>query len=215
MTVKKTPPLLTKGRYTVTAPYTTNPTAIYTCVAIRSFADIYQLGFDVYKTYYESMGLTNGAVVGSTTFNFDAERARQPNIITLRSEDGTYLYVPDTYITSFPDMGEFLYNHMVLSVSLGALPDYLDLSALKAAVQGLVAQHFGVATAVVSEHRSPSTTNPTRTQHESLEAARLGAITLLETDHAKALRLQAERNVLQAKVTALTTILQNNGLLPH
>lgn len=214
MAIKKTPPLLTKGRYTVAAPFTVNPTSIYTCVAIRSFSDIYQLGYDVYKTYYEPMGLVNGTVVGSTTFDFNVERNKQPNIITLRSEEGTFLYVPDTYITSFPDMGDILYNHMVLSVSLGALPDYLDLSSLKAAIQSIVAQHFGVASSVVSEHRTPSTNNPTRTQHEVLETARLAAITLLETDHAKALRLQVQNTLLQNKINALTAILDNNGLLP-
>lgn len=214
MAVKKTPPLLTKGRYTVSAPFTVSPTSIYTCVAIRSFADIYQLGFDVYETYYEPMGLVNGTNMGTYTFDFNVERNKQPNIITLRSEDGTFLYIPDTYITSFPDMGDVLYNHIVLSVSLGALPDYLDLSSLKAGIQSLTAQHFGVASAVVSEHRSPSTNNPTRTQHETLEAARLGAITLLETDRAKALRLQNDVNLLNAKIAAMTAILDANGLLP-
>lgn len=211
---KRTPPLGTKGRYVLRTPWSTNPTMLYTCLAIRSFDDIYKLGYDVYSTYYVPMGLTNGAVVGGLTFQFDAERNATANIITLRATDGTYIYVPDTYIASYPDMSEHTYSHMVLSVSLGALPDYLDLSAVKDAVSGIVAQTFGL-TPTVKEHRTPSTANPTAAQHEAMEASRTAAITLLETDHARALRYQGLNLVLQDKINALTAILSANNLLPR
>lgn len=212
---KKTPPLGARGRYTVKSPWTTNPGKLYTCVAIRSFSDIYELGFDVYDTYYVPMGLTNGTVSGGQTFSFNAEKTIGANIITLRSDDNDddFIYIPDTYILSYPDVGEVRYSHMVLSASLGALPDYLDLASVKDAVRNVIAQHYGVVP-TVNEHRAPSVSNPTRLQHESLEAARIGAITLLETDHAKYLRLQGQNLLLQNQINALTAILQTNNLLP-
>lgn len=211
---KRTPPLNTRGRYVLRTPWSTNPAMLYTCLAIRSFSDIYKLGYDVYRTYYVPMGLTNGAVLGGATFQFDAERSAGANIITLRAEDGSFIYVPDTYISSYPDLGEHVYSHMVLSVSLGSLPDYLDLAAVKDAVSGVVSQSFGIIP-TVKEHRVPATINPTAAQHESMEAARTAAITLLETDHARALRYQGLNIVLQDKINALTAILSANNLLPH
>lgn len=211
---KRTPPLSTTGRYVLRTPWSTNPAMLYTCLAIRSFDDIYKLGYDVYSTYYEPMGLTDGAVVGGVPFQFSNERTAKANIITLRAADGTFLYVPDTYVASYPDMGEHKYSHMVLSVSLSALPDYLDLAAVKDAVSGIVSQMFGLVP-IVKEHRTPSTTNPTAAQHEAMEAARTAAITLLETDHARALRYQGLNNVLQDKINTLTAILSANNLLPH
>lgn len=210
---KKTPPLLAKGRYTLVAPWIANPNMLYTCMAIRAFEDIYKLGYDVQTIYYHSRGLVDGSIITSPAFTFAAERAKQPNIITLVGDDGSVIYVPDTFIASYPNLSEVKYSHMVLSVSLGALPDYLDLNAVKAAVSGLVAQTTGV-TPTVLEHRVPSTENPTAGQHETLEVTRLSAITLLETDHAKVLRLQSEKTLLQAKINTLVQILQTNNLLP-
>ena len=210
---KRTPPYMAKGRYTLLAPWTTNPAMLYTCMAIRSFEDIYKLGVDVYTNYYVPRGVTNGANIGGTPFSFDAESALKPNIITLVGDDNSVIYVPDTFILSYPNQGEVRYSRMVLSIDLGARPDYLDLSALKTSVGDLVAQQFGVVP-TVTEHRAPSFDNPTASQHDVLETARIGAITVLETDHSAVLRLTAEKALVQAKLDALIAILQDLGQLP-
>lgn len=211
--MKQTPPLRARGRYVLRAPWVANPAKLYTTLAIRTFEDVYELGFDVYDTYYVPMGLINGEVVGGSPFSFSVEREQQPNIITLESDDGDIIYVPDTYISSFPNMGEVKYSHAILSISLGPLPDTNDLSFVKGALADLVAQSYGVVP-TVKEHRAPSISNPTASEHQALEAARTGGITLLETDHAKVVRLQGEKALLNAKIATLTAILQANGLLP-
>lgn len=210
---KKTPPLLAKGRYTLRTPWSANPLVLYTCKAIRTFDDIYKLGIDVQKTYYIPMGLSDGSIITSPAFSFQTEKAQQPNIITLHGDDGSVIYVPDTFIESYPNMAEVRYSRMVLSIDLGALPDYLDLTAIKTAVSNLVAQTSGVVAQVI-EHRAAATENPTALQHEILETNRLAAITLIETDHARALRMQVERDAVQAKLNALIAACQANGTLP-
>ena len=42
-TIKKTPPLGARGRYVLSVPWQANPNKLYTCIAVRSFADIYKL----------------------------------------------------------------------------------------------------------------------------------------------------------------------------
>lgn len=209
----KTPPMYARGRYVLKMPWTTVPTKLYTCLAIRSFDDIYELGIDVYETYYLPMGLIDGQPYGSQVFSFTEEVAKKANIITIRSDDGEFIHVPDTYILSYPSMSDVKYSHMVLSHSLGALPDYLDLSFIKSQVANLIAHQLGV-NPIVNEHRAAATENPTPVQHEALEVARLNAVTVTETDYARAQRLQGKVNLLQSEINTLIAILQANNLMP-
>lgn len=210
---KKTPALKSKGRYTLVEPWIANPAILYTCESVRSFEDIGRLGTDVYKTYYESMGVTNGTIWGGGLFDFRDEYNNNVNIITLLGDDNSVIYVPDTFIANFPDLSEVPYSHVILSFSIGAIPDSLLLDTLKSSVSALVAQQLGLIP-VVSVHKLASDVNPTSSEHAALEAARLGAITLLETDRAKATRLTAENDLLRQQNQSLVAILQATGNLP-
>lgn len=204
--MKLTPPLNTVGRYVLSTPWVANPGVLYTCAAIRSFDDIYKLGIDVYTTYYKPMGVEDGVIVLGSAFSFQTEKAQLPNIITLLGNDNTVIYVPDTFIAKYPDLSEVKYSHMVLSVSLGALPDYLDLTDLKNNIANAVANVTGV-TATVKEHRVPSVNNPTSAQHEALEASRVALITVLDTTQAKLLKSQSDLQLANQKIQALSAAL--------
>lgn len=211
--IKKTPVVQLKGRYVLIAPWTTNPTKLYTCVAVRSFPDIYKLGIDVYSIYYVPRGMTNGTVIGAETFQFENEVRNKVNIVTLLSDDNEVIYVPDTFIAAFPNMAEVPYSHLVLSFSIGAIPDFVPIEALKTVLRDTVAQHLGLIP-VVNTHRLPTDTQPNGLQHDVLETARVGSIALLETDRAKTIRLQDEVNRLRQQNQQLIAVLQANGNLP-
>ncbi len=210
-TIKKTPPIFAKGRWILRLPFIANPTKIYTCIAIRSFADVYKLGQDVYRVFYLTMGVTDGGTVAGLPFNFIAEQQLKPNSITLQADDGETIYVPDTFIQRFPDMGDVKYSHLILSVSLGAVPDYLNLEEIKDAVAQTIASRFGFVPQV-REHRAPSTDNPTPAQHEAIEAARLASLDLLETDAAKAAKLLGISAKKQQTIDGLLKVLRSNGI---
>ena len=210
-TIKKTPPIFAKGRWILRLPFIANPTKIYTCIAIRSFADVYKLGQDVYRVFYLTMGVTDGGAIAGLPFNFIAERQLKPNIITLQADDGETIYVPDTFIQRFPDMGDVKYSHLVLSVSLSAVPDYLNLEEVKDAVAQTIASRFGFVPQV-REHRAPSTDNPTPEQHEAIEAARLASLDLLETDAAKVAKLLGISAKKQQTIDGLVKVLRSNGI---
>lgn len=209
-----TPTLDSKGKYVLRSPWTSNPNVLYTCKALRAFDDIYKTGKDVYKTYYVPMGVTNGSTSFTpTAFSFEEERRNKVIIVTLVGDDGGVMYVPDSFISTQPDNTEAIYSHIVLSASLSAIPDSLDLSALKTSMANLIQSTIGLLP-IIQESRLPSVNNPTTAQHLILEAARQGAITLNETDRSRANRLQTENNLLQAKISTLTQILRDNNLLP-
>ena len=203
-----TPPLNTTGRYITKSPWELPATLIYECIAIRSFDDIYKLGIDVYDTYYVPMGLIN-----SPTFTFSEEKAAKANIITLRGSDGSIIYIPDTYILSFPNAGTVKYHHVILSVSVGALPEYLDLSSLHREIENLASGKIGT-TVSVKEMVAPTTDQPTTENHEILEAARVGSITSYENDYTRVKKEEAKSALLQSKIDAMTAILKANGLMP-
>lgn len=172
--MKTTPLMYARGLYVLEKPWVANSNKIYTCIAIRSFEDIYKQGIDVYSTYYEPV-VQEGATIGSGTFSFAAESAERPNIITLRAEDNELIYVPDTFIKSSPNTTIVPYGHILAAVDLGLLPEEYPTDVIEAEIADVVLKHFGIKTSI-SIMKYPTTSNPTVEEHEQLTALREGAI---------------------------------------
>ena len=200
--------MYTKGRFVVTAPWQFSPSVVYECIAIRSFEDVYKQLIDVYEAFYKPMGLIDGV----NGFIFSEEKAKAPNIITLVGSDGTVNYVPDTYIQAFPVMADIPYHHVALTVSLGALPEYVEVDLIAKEVSDLVSAKIGTA-ATASVGVAPLSSQPTREQHEMIETARLNAIKTFENNVTKIAKLQAENALLKSKLDATTKVLLNNNLV--
>lgn len=208
-----TPELHAAGVYSLIAPWSTAANTTYTCIAIRSFPDIAAEGVNIQAMYYVAMGLADGASYAGGTFNFAAEVARAPNIITLRDNSGNLIHVPDTFIASCPQLSIVPYSNTVLSFSLGAIPDFVDLTAIKAQIASVVAGLTGI-TPTVNTARAPCTNNPSYAQNIVLENARIAAITNRTTDTQALTAAQAQVTLLNATVASLTAILVANGLIP-
>lgn len=212
-----TPPMNARGTYQLLQPWIAPAQVIYTCKAIRSFADIYDDGVDVYNTYYAPLGLTQA--------QFQLDVVANANIITLIADSsdpntlfgGSYIiYVPDTYIQAYPSTSNVPYSRMAMCVDLGALPDYLDLTALQSQVTNVVSDTIGVVAPNLNVYvyKAPSTGTVTGTQNNVLEAARLAAISNRTTDYALNKQLTTQVANLQQQITTLTNLLSSNGLWP-
>lgn len=201
---KMTPPLHTSGRYTLKHPWITKADALYSCMAIRDFADLQQRGIDLFTEFYEPVGLSQA--------DLQADLDAGASLITLMSETEPVIRVPDTYILSYPNLNHVTYNHVVLSLSLGALPDFLSLEFLKDQVTNAVSDTLGV-TPEVLEHIAPSVGVVTPEEHERLEVARLSAIKTRTTEYAQKLTLQRQNERLMIQIKALEKIVMDNGLL--
>lgn len=202
-----TPPLNATGRFTAAAPFDTVvfETVAYQAVALRRFDDIVELGEDVYAKYYQPFGLTE--------IQFKQDERNSVVLVSLMNPSGEIVYVPDSYILSYPNQGDVKYNHVVLSVSLGILPDFLDLTFAKQQLASIASDTIGV-NAAVKEHIAPTVGSVTPDQHELMEVARIARITNRRTDRAKALEAQAQITALQQRILALETIITEAGLLP-
>jgi hypothetical protein len=194
-----TPSLNASGVFSLRSPWNASSSVIYTVIAIRKIDDFVDRGVDVLSKVYTPVGLTNAELT--------ADRAEGASIITLVSAGQPTIYVPDTYIESFPALDGVPYSYLILSLSLGAVADSLDLSFVKERIQGTVSDSFGI-TPTITEHRGASTGYVTQDQHTSIENARNAAITNRTTDHAKSLELQNLVDSQAQKIAELEAVIR-------
>lgn len=199
------PPLWAKGRYTVIEPFTVSPTMIYQCIELRDFEGIFASGDKVYEEYYEPLEIPES--------KYRADLKDDAVIVTLVDIDGNMLYIPSSYIRSFPNTGDVPYKHLVISCSLGAVPDYLDLATLTEVMQTAVLETVGVANSKVNIASAPARNAISPSEHDALEAARTASITYTETYKSKYLKAETEKVKLQEKVLVLTQMLIDAGII--
>jgi len=200
------PPIGTRGLYSLAAPFDTalEPTELYKCAGIRSFKDIENNEKDVYETYYAPYGLTQA----------ETKRDRKDDvvIVTLISDTYAPIYVPSSYIKSYPNLANKNYQRIILSADLGPLPDYLDLTFVKDQVATAVSQSFGVVP-TVNVAVAPMGGVVTSEEADAREAARQAAIKNSTTDYAKLLKANQTIEALQSRLAVLEQIVRDHNLI--
>jgi hypothetical protein len=190
------PAISTRGLYTLEAPFNAQVLAgvPYTCVAVRKLEDIIAAGGDPKALYYDANN-----VAGSV---YETDVANGVCIVSLQAVEGSWIYVPSSFISVMPDQGGIPYRTIVLGVSLGAIPDALDLGYIKTQIGALVKDNLGVESEIQEVAISPPG-NLSQAEHDTLEAARQVNITNRTTERAKLLAVTAERDAALAKVAEL------------
>ena len=196
--IVRTPGLNNKGLYNVASPFTLVANTLYVCKEIRSFQGLIAAGVDVQTTYYTSMGLT--------AQDYTDDLNAGANIITLMSNTAPTVYVPDTFISTFPSMGDVPYSTVIIDLSLGPLPETLDLTALQTALGDTASDLIGIVP-TVDVMTISSTSVMSQTDADTAEAARQGAIKTRTTSYAKLVTLEAENTQLLATNQALQALL--------
>ena len=201
----RTPPLYATGRWVVDTPYKVAGTAIYTCKAIRSFDDLKARGIDPYKEFYELQGISQE--------DYEIDARNLANIVTLMSDTQPTVYVPDTYIRSFPDITTVPYRHIVLSISMGAVPDTLSLDDFKTKTQEYALASLGINVQVKEHQAGALSEGVDQISHQSLENNRLAKIENNNTTWADLVRKDAELEKLREQNRILVQLCVDNGLL--
>lgn len=208
---KRTPDIYASGKWVLRTPWSAASDITYVCHAIRTFEEIEKLGEDVYERYYKPY-IEDGSTHDGKVWLFSNERLEFPNIITLISNDNRIIYVPDTFIVSFPDASEFRYNQVVLAVPLGVLPEKYDVSAITSAVKDKVNTLLGInITPIVSVASLLS--NPTLEEHLSLEANRKAAIRNVQSIETQLIQEKQKTAALEEQNRLYENILRQNGLI--
>lgn len=190
------PPVGTSGIYKLASPFNTllQSNMSYRCDAVRRIADFLELGFDPFEEFYAPRGLAKEV--------YDLDLQNQVCIVSLVSTGGHWVYVPSTYILSYPDINGVPYTVMVLGLELGAIPNYKDLTGLKQAISNLTRDTIGI-TPTIKEVAISAVQKLSQADHDALENARVVAINNSQTDRAKLLATQAELAALRQQYDEL------------
>lgn len=197
-----TPPLNSRGLFILRLPFAASATTVYHVSAQRLFDEIIASKLDPVKLIYEPVGLGDP--------EYQADIAAGAAIITLISDTGKTMYVPDTYIESYPDMGTVPHSWVVCGISCGMLPDIYDTTALTTAVKEAVSNYTGIQS-TVTINRAPVTDAITQTQFVQNTMARNAAITNQSTTYADNLQYAAQVAALKdanAKLIEMVEALQ-------
>ena len=162
-----TPPINTAGTYSVYSPFTLTAGEVYRCSAIRSFSELEKRGIDVYTTYYAPKS------IDEDTYKGDAEL--KASMVTLISSTGEEVYVPNTYIESYPGDSGVEYQHNVIVLDVGMVPATVDIEYVLEELADLARKATGATTTaeIVSVPYSGTVDNPL---HVTLETARRAAL---------------------------------------
>lgn len=134
------PKIGSRGCYEISAPFDTiiDPNKLYTCTAIRSIKEMVYSQDRPFETIYEPNGLTEN--------NYNTDIANSVFIITLTGDAGENIYVPNTYINSYPYINGIVYQSKSMVINLGPLPKDEDLSTLISRIKDEVQNTIGIVT---------------------------------------------------------------------
>ena len=169
MTQRITPPFGVTGIWKLREPYRAKPAKTYTCVAIRSFVELELININIHYNYYAPHEL------GQDIYRRDL--ALGASLVVLLGTDGERIYVPDTYIESYPDLDIGNFRRFILSCELGTLPINTATDHLNSAISAIVQEKLGRAV-TVNTYIGPITANgltPTDLKRE--ESVRQTSIT--------------------------------------
>jgi hypothetical protein len=189
-----------QGTWMVKDPFSVRIGTLYTLKAIRSFITIENDGVNVYETYYAN------TTPRLTESDFRRDQKNGVYILTLTSDTEGPLHIPSSYITRYPGLDSIPYHHVVVSLSLGALPVTLDLTHLLNTLADAASDTIGVRpemhVGVV-----PLTTVVTPLQHETNEAKREAAISNRTTAYARVTELERQNRLLKDRLVIAEKII--------
>lgn len=193
------------GQWTVESPFVVNTEATYTAVALSTIAELQSLYGDVYALIYEPLGIPR--------VRYELDRINLVKLVTLVSVTQPEAIVPDSFITTYPDFTAIPYTHVVLSISLGAIPDSFPLDELKSNVVELVFNTTGVDS-VVKEHQSGNVTKwVDYSEHKVYESNRKVVMGANDGIYSKLKAKDLELANLRERNLLMEQLLKSNGLI--
>jgi len=199
-----TPPMYSEGVFLLSTPFNAKVDVAYKVNAIRTFAEIGAHGEDPMDLVYIPAGLSRA--------DYQADIDAGAAVITLLSKTEKPIYVPDTYIRSYPNMGSVPYSHLVVSASCGAIADSYDTAMIQTLLQGLLRDRLGI-TATVFIGRAATANVVSAEEHVEIERARQAAITQTNTDLSRALKAEDTVAAQLVTIAALEQMLQDAGVV--
>lgn len=198
------PPIGSSGVFVLSSPFDTKVPSLtnLTCKAIRRISDYLASSEDPKTLCYTSNGLTEE--------NYNDDAVLDVDIVSLQSGEGQWLYIPASYIVSYPITNGIPYRSIALAINLPQLPVTQDISPMETDISNIVRDHIGVVP-VIEIIETSRVINVTSEKHEASKTARQ----LIMNNKSDRVRL-SEANILigklQTKVQELELFIKNNHI---
>lgn len=200
------PSINSNGIFQLKTPFDTDltPSVPYTCLSIRTLSDMIGAGIDPEATIYAPKNLSHEI--------FAQDLVDGVSIIGLQSGSGDWVYVPTSYIASYPNGSGVPYTAVMIGVSLGAIPDALDVSGLQVEIGLLCTSILGVlpATKVVVVSKTQLIDDVV---HEQLETIRLNRTTTDASSEMLIGDLQNQLQLANTKIGSLENYIVTQNLI--
>lgn len=204
MTIFITPEIGAAGKYKYKAPFDTlgNNQTEFTCISVRTLTDCLSLGENPFKKYYEPHGLTEE--------QYRSDVSEGASIVGLQSTVGTSLYIPNSYLLSYPDVSGIRYVNIVLGADIGAIPETLNLEVLCTEVQDVLYTRLGVK----PEVKPVITSQPALVSyedHEKMERIRSSTVQEDKSLTAQILELKSQISQLTVQNLAMANYIKTHA----
>lgn len=197
------PAIGSTGKYTLKFPFDSLilKDVTYTCRAIRRIEDVIAQGEDAFETYYQVNNITKA--------QYDVDANNGECIVSLQSGSGQWIHVPSSYILTYPSVNGVNYRGMIIALSLGAIPDTLDLSAFEDEIKDFTLKTLGIRskTKVVAVTGAQVVANDS---HKLLETVRVNTITNSESIALQLAKANSEKQTLLTKIQELEKFIRLN-----
>lgn len=190
------------GYYELRSPLNTLVTLgeRYTCQAIRRLSDYLANNEDAKTDIYVKVGIEA---------SYDQDLNDNVYIVSLQSDKGHWLYVPASYIVSYPLTNGIPYRALMIGVSLPSIPADRDLSFLETDIANLVSDVLGVVP-IMRQVETSRVVLVTKTKHDLLQAERNALSAGRVTDRARYMKTQQDLDTALAKIAALEQYIKNH-----
>lgn len=192
------------GKYKFKAPFDSlgNDQTEFTCMSIRRLTDLLSSGENPYKKYYQPYGIIES--------DYDADVANNVSIIGLQSTMGSWLYIPNSYLLSYPDVSGVRYVLMVLGVHVGAIAETTNLEPIMGEIDDLIFSRLGIR----AEIKPVIVSQPSLVgydDHEVIEQVRKNNIIDEKPISVQLLDAQRRISELTSQLEKLSEYIKNNN----
>lgn len=202
------PPLGTKGRWILQAPWNVTADTPYELTSTRKLGEFHQQKQDPYALIYQPYE----AQEGDLKQTFLDDMTFDVPIFTLTADGGATVYVPADQVTSVPGVDQYAYRRIVLSVDLGMLETSTNISQVADAIKQSVLPVFGVDPTIFV-HDTPMTQMVSAEDHYQNITNRYANITQNKTYKALYEETLTINTQLIAQNQSMYALLQANGIV--
>lgn len=185
-----------EGSFELTAPFTNavRPNARYTVRSIRCLSSIIADGEDP-RSFYESYNVPD--------IDYIRDLQNDVAIIGIQAVTGEYVYVPQSFIASYPMISGVSYRPLSVVLPLGMIPDDQDLTNLQAKADILVADLLGIESTSRLVVVGASELHD-ENAHQRIMLERANMVKVSESPAAMVVRLERENARLREENAALS-----------